>query len=112
MKPAPKEWSVKNGAFIGSCLVLRDIPSTSVPGKMLPAKDEDWLPYAIDLRPINAIKQYGFQDGEDRLTSLFHNNTFVACINAPIGELMDYWLDVRHVYDAPEFYDPNHPSQL
>lgn len=110
MKAPPKDWSVKNGAFVGYTMVLREIPSTSVPGKMLPAKEEDWMPYAVDLRQVHVMKQYSFEN--TGLTSLYHHGEFIACVNASFAELIDDWISYRHIYDTPEFYDPGHPSNL
>lgn len=107
MIETPSEWSVDNGAFVGFCRVLREAREVA-PGKMTPAQEEDWLPYAIDLRPINGIKQFSFE--EPHLTSLFHNGEFVACVNAPFSKLVAHWIGFRHIYDTPEFYDPGHPS--
>lgn len=108
MKEAPKAWRVDNGTFVGHIMVLREVPGTAVPGKMLASKEEDWLPYAVDLRVVNALKQYSFE--EPHLSALFHNGTFIGCVNAPFDDLITHWTAVRHVYDEPAYYDPTHPS--
>lgn len=110
MKEAPKEWRVDNGAFVGFTCVLREMPGTAVPGKMLATKQEDWLPYACDLRAVNEMKVRGFDDEEASQTSLYHNGTLIAMVNAPFSSLIDHWISMRHLYDGPEFYDPGHPS--
>lgn len=100
---APKEWTVQNGAFVGSCLVSREMERC---GFGMPTQSgEDWIMYAVDLRVINAVKQYGFDEPE--LTSLYHNNEFVACVNVPLSELMPYWIRVRHLYDDSAHHAPS-----
>lgn len=102
-----KDWRIINGAFIGKVLVLRDIEGTGVAGKMLPKKEEGWIPYAVDLRVVSTMKQDGFADGPEPeragYTALYHNGSFIATVNAPFEELLPHWLSHCHVFQTQAY---------
>ena len=93
----PSGFSFSNGAFLGHTLVSRDPEERPKMG--MAKRLEDWMPFSVDLRPINSIKQYGFLPNEVRCTSLYASGTFVACVNAPYEEVNPEWLKVRSVFD-------------
>lgn len=93
----PASFSFSNGAFIGHTLVSRE-PNES-PKMGVTKRVDDWMPFSVDLRPINSIKQYGFLPNEAQCTSLYANGTFVGCINAPYDAVNPEWIRVRSVFD-------------
>ncbi len=93
----PAHFSFSNGAFCGYTLVSRE--PVEAPKMGMAKRVEDWLPQSIDLRPINAIKQYGFEPNAAKCTSLYANGNFVACINAHYDAVQAEWLKWRSVYD-------------
>lgn len=92
----PTDWSIRNGAFVGYCLVA--VEQDHDGRGMKPAPKDGWLPFAHDLRPITGLKQ-AEPDHPER-TSLYHNGAFVAIVNAPLHAIMPHWISVRHAYDA------------
>lgn len=93
---APEKWDVRNGAFIGFTLVSREDKEAG--GGMKRMKD-DWMPWAVDLRVINAIKQYGFDQEDSGYTALYHSGRFVGCVNVSYDELLPCWLATRDLFD-------------
>lgn len=91
----PKEWRVENGAFIGYVLVMgkAERKAFGVPDKA----QDDWLPFAHDLRSIDSLKQPTHDDPDT--TALYHGNTYVGTVNAKMPELLKHWLRVRHVFE-------------
>jgi hypothetical protein len=91
----PKDWSVKNGCFIGYVLV--EVEQEQQPGKMKPAPKEGWLPGGQDLRVVDNIKHNGPKHPER--TSLYVSGNFVCAVNVAVHSLMPHWLAVRHCFD-------------
>lgn len=93
----PNGFSFSNGAFIGHTLVSRD--PEDKPRMGMAKRIDDWMPFSVDLRPINSIKQYGFLPNEALCTALYANGTFVGVINAPYDAVNPVWVKVRSVFD-------------
>lgn len=93
----PSTWKVRNGAFIG--FVLVDMPKQQTRTGGLGTREDGWLPYCCDLRSVNEMKQRGHEGDEVNQTCFYHNGTLIGVVNAPITELVEYWLSVQNVFD-------------
>ncbi len=94
----PKEYRIDNGCFVGFVLVEMP-PETNAMG-MKQKPEDGWMPFAIDLREVNEIRQAD-HDNPDR-TSLYHNGSFIGCVNVSFPELLPHWSARRHVYERPQ----------
>jgi hypothetical protein len=102
MKERPKDWEVKNGAFVGYVLV--DVDDEDIRGTIgkMSRRTDGWLYYCADLRAVNEMKRRGIKGDEMDQTCLYHNGTLIGIVNAPMEALVPEWLKVRHVFDEPE----------
>ena len=91
-----KEWKVINGVFIGKVLVMREVEGAAA--HRMVTKEEAWLPYALDLRVVDAVKPDGFEHLER--TSLYHHGDHIATVNALMDELLPHWLGYLHVFQT------------
>lgn len=94
-----KDWKVINGVFIGKVLVMREVEGAAA--HRMVTKEEAWLPYALDLRVVDAIKPDGFEHLER--TSLYHHGDHIATVNALMTELLPHWLGYVHVFQTEPF---------
>lgn len=93
----PKEWSVQNHAFVGYVLV--DMPAEKNAMGVMQKPKEGWLPFAVDLRPVNEIRQ-AEHDRPERC-SLYHNGTFIGAVNCSYADLLPRWVRARNLFDEP-----------
>lgn len=90
------DWKVINGVFIGKVLVMREVEGAAAHGMV--SKEEAWLPYALDLRVVDAVKPDGFDHLER--TSLYHHGDHIATVNAPMEKFLPYWIATSHVFQT------------
>lgn len=95
MTDRPKDWSIRNGCFIGYCLV-NEPPKTNSMG-MKQAPEQGWRFFAIDMREVTHIGVW--RGHEDEGCVIFRGSAEIATLNCTAEAFVSQWLDTRHVFE-------------
>lgn len=94
---APKEWSVRNGAFVGCCMVQPDEVSIGGFASKRENREHEWLFFAIDLRQITHLRKYSQEHPE--WCDLYNGPNIIATVNAAATDVASEWFKMLHAFE-------------
>lgn len=91
MKPSDTQWRMHGSCFIGKVLCEKDNP-------MGMATQYLWVPIAVDLREVAALKMGAGAEGQMPGTVLLtFDGDIYGTINAAYAVVLPYWLEARGI---------------
>jgi hypothetical protein len=94
---APTEWSFRNGAFIGFCMVQPEPSSVGGFKSQAQRQEADWLFFSQDMRQITAIRQHSPEHPE--WSDIYSGPNHIATINVHATDLSAKWETLLHAFE-------------